>query len=122
PALYVGHFIRDASTNLTAQVINSVDGYEATDPDLKTLYLRYINSGNDGNTYAFTSNSNLTVYDYDHSVNKVLIENGSTGFSNADTDTFVPALAVEVSSSNTFSNGEYITQGSKRAIIIGVDS
>ena len=122
PALYVGHFAKDASTNLVAQVINSADGFESTDPNLKTIYLKYINSGNTGNLSSFSSNSVLTVYDYGNSLQSITIVNGSSGFSNSDIVAIVPALAVNTTSSNTFANGEYLIQSGARAIITGVDT
>jgi hypothetical protein len=122
PALYVGHFAKDPSTNLVAQVINSADGFEATDPNLKTLYLRYINSGVSGNAASFSSNSILTIYDYDNSVQTIDVNNGSSGFSNADSIVLVSAIAVNVTSANSFANGEYLVQTGVRAIITNIDN
>lgn len=119
PSLYVGNFVVDPTSNLTAHVINYADGYESTDPDLKTLYLRYINSGTDGNTTSFSPNTTLTVYDYLDSINQMSVVNGSSGFSNNDTVVFCSAVSVNVSSSNTFIAGETVYQsGNTRFAVI----
>jgi hypothetical protein len=91
---YVGAFIVEPTSNLTAHIINSINGFESTDPDLKTLYLRYINSGNDANTTSFTGGQILKIYDHLDSVNKVIINNGSSGWSNTDTVIFCSALQI----------------------------
>lgn len=122
PSEFVGHFVRNPSSNLVAQVINYTDGFESTDPDLKTLYLKYLNSGNDGNTFTFTSGATLTVYDYLDSVHSVEVINGGRGFSNSAEVVFVSAIVTEITSNSAFSNTEYITAGSKRARVIGIDS
>lgn len=110
PSSYVSHFIVDPTSNLTAHIINSADGFEATDPDLKTLYLRYINSGANNTGTAFSSGSVLKVYDYLDSVHKVNITNGSSGFSNNDAVIFCSALQVNITSNTSFTVGETITQ------------
>lgn len=110
PSEYVNSFISDPTTNLTAMIINSADGYESTSPDLKTLYLRYINSGDSGEETEFNPGSTLKIYDYLDSINKITIVNGSTGFANNDSVVLCAAIAVNVTSSNVFSVGETITQ------------
>lgn len=110
PSLYEGSFIVDPTSNLTAHIINSEDGFEATDPDLKTLYLRYINSGDDGDQTEFTPGSTLKVYDYLDSINKVVINNGSSGFSNTDSVVFCSAIEVKRNTNTNFTVGETISQ------------
>jgi hypothetical protein len=119
PSDYVGSFITDPSSNLTAHIINSVDGFETTDPNLKTLYVRYINSGNSGTATKFNAGSVLTIYDYLDSVNSVKITNGSSGWSNTDSVIFCSALQVDLSTNTTFTVGETVTQtgGAHVAII-----
>lgn len=121
PSLYVGSFIVDPSSNLTAHVINSIDGFESTDPDLKTLYLRYINSGDDSNTTSFTSGSNLKIYNYLNSINSVVINNGSSGWSNNDTIVFCSALQIDLNSSTPFTVGETITETGNTHVAIITD-
>jgi len=122
PAEYVGSFVTDPSSNLTAMIINSADGYESTDPDLKTIYLRYINSGDDGQQTSFAPSSTLKIYDYLDSINKLTVNNGSTGFANNDSVVLCSAIAVNVSSTNAFSVGETITQSGGNTHIAIIDS
>lgn len=103
-----GAYVRN-SANLVALIIDSYDGFESTDPDLKTLYLKYLNSGSSGNTSKFASGQALTVYDANNGVQKVTITNGGTQFSNADTAVFLSAFDVEMAN-GTFTAGDIITQ------------
>jgi hypothetical protein len=105
---YVGNFIRN-SANLVAYVIDSEDGFESTDPDLKTLYLKYINSSTTGNATKFAAGQALTIYDANNGVQKVTINNGGTQFSNSDTIVFMPAMAVNVTS-GSFTAGDIVVQ------------
>ena len=61
---YVGLIAYDATSNLQAVVVNSVDGFESQNPDLKTLYLKYINSGMYANAErkTFTADTTLSFY------------------------------------------------------------
>lgn len=121
PGNYVGFFIKN-SANLQALVVDSVDGFESTSPDLKTLYLHYRNAGSDYNTHAFSAADVLTVFDSNVSIFTVNVENGGVGFSNADAVVFTPSIIVNVSS-GTFTNGAYVTQASTSSNlqIVGVD-
>jgi len=58
---YVGLIAYDASSNLQAIVVNSYDGFESQNPDMKTLYLKYLNSGT-SSLAAFTPLTTLTFY------------------------------------------------------------
>lgn len=122
PALYNGQFVKSDSSGLKAVVNSVLDGFEASDPDLKSLYLTYLNGGDNGNTFAFTSGETLTVKDIQDSIYKVTIVNGGIGFSNNDVVVVTSALLVNVST-GTFSNGEYITNGTGANLqIVGIDS
>jgi hypothetical protein len=113
PTLYVGLFAKN-SANVRAYIINSADGFESQAPDLKTIYLNYINAGNDSNTFAFTAGDTLTIYDSNNSVFKVEVDNGGVNFANSDTVVFSPQVAVTISS-GTFSPGDYLCQPSTGA-------
>ena len=58
---YVGLIAYDASSNLQALVVNSYDGFESQNPDMKTLYLKYLNSGT-SSLSAYTPLTTLTFY------------------------------------------------------------
>jgi hypothetical protein len=65
---YVGLLAHEVSSNLYAICVNSQDGLESQDPNLKTLYFKYLNSGSNneqafavGNTISFAANTNLAA-------------------------------------------------------------
>lgn len=122
PSRYVGMFARN-SANLQAFITDYADGFEATDPDLNTIYVSYINSGNTGNIAAFTAGENLTITDANSSIFGVTVNVGGLGFSNTDPLVFVPRLVVNVTT-GSFSNGEYVTQPTlgSNLQIIDIDS
>ncbi len=122
PSEYVNYHVSSSSSGLKAMVQSYADGFESSDPDLKTLYISYINSGTDGNTFAYTSGETLEVYDYQRSVHGVTITNGGVGFSNSDAVIVTSAIVVNVSS-GSFANGGYINDGALANVqIIGVDT
>lgn len=106
PTTYVGNFAKNSS-NLTSIIVKSTDGFEATTPDLKTLYLHYVNSGNDSNTKQYSAGDILTIYTPSNSLSKIDIINGGSGFSNSDTVVFTPQVAVTEISGN-YVVGDYI--------------
>lgn len=95
------------ANNVVARIINVSDGYETTDPDLKTLYLTYINAGASGNEYSFSSDQELTVYSKDYNLGSIIINNGGISFSNSDSVIITSAIVVNTST-GTFTNGQYI--------------
>ena len=122
PSQYIDLNIESPSTGLKAYVVDSADGFESQDPDLKTLYLKYINSGTDSNTFAFTAGETLNVYDLQRSISDFTINNGGIAFSNSDSVIITSALVVNVTS-GTFSNGDYINDGGDANVqIVGVDT
>ena len=121
---FYNYYIRNSSniSPLVASIQTVVDGYESRAPDLKTLYIRYNNSGfaNVGNTatevLSFTDNETLTVFNPDNIVESVGIINGANGFSNTDSVVFTPAITVQNSiGGNAYANGLAFTS----AIVIG---
>ncbi len=95
------------ANNVVAKIIDVSDGYETTDPDLKTLYLVYLNAGNSGNEYNFSSDQELTVYSKDYELGAITINNGGISFSNSDSVIITSAIVVNTST-GTFTNGQYI--------------
>ena len=90
-------YVRNSS-NVVAQVVKTVGGYESQKPNLNTLFVKDLNSGTDGNTSVFSANQTLTVYNTSYPIFKYKITDGSSGFSNTDTVVVVPALAIQNSS------------------------
>lgn len=110
---YANYWVKN-SANLVAKVVNFKTGIESRDPDLNTLYLRYLNSGSSNTAQSYVNNEVLTVYSVDYPVFAVNVYNGGSNFSNSDTVVFLSALSVNVAS-GTFSNGETITQSTTGA-------
>lgn len=125
PALYKGYFVKSVNTQIgiTAFIKDFQDGFESTSPDLKTLYVNYVNGGTDGNTHAFVAGEVISVFDPSYPVFGVKTNNGGIAFSNNDTVVFASALVVNVSS-GTFTNTEYLYQPITGANvqIIGIDT
>ena len=122
PSSYVDLNIESASSGLKAYVVDYADGFESQDPDLKTLYLKYINSGDDSNTFAFTAGETLNIYDLQRSISNFTINNGGIAFSNSDAVVITSALVVNVIS-GSFSNGDYINDGGTANVqIVGIDT
>lgn len=61
PSAYQNLVAYDATSNLQAKVVNGIAGYESQNPDMNTLYIKYINSGNTG-AQAFAPDTVLTFY------------------------------------------------------------
>ena len=103
----VSYYIKSSNTNLTAYITDGEDGFESTPPNLKTVYVKYINSGDTGESSAFSPGETLTVYSTDNRIFSANVIAGSTGFSNSDNLIFVPAFLANVST-GTVANGDYI--------------
>ncbi len=123
PLAYVNNAIINPTTGLRAQVVATSDGFVSTDPDLKTIYLKYLNTGYDSNQTSFTAGDSLTVFDsVRNGIERVEIVEGGSGFSNTNGLFAVSALAV-TPVSGTIANGEYIVNGLGANLeVIGVDS
>lgn len=129
PSSYVDYFVK-SDLNLTARVVNYVDGLESKTPDLKTLYLQYTNSSdkdtaNSNTSYTtFSPGQNITVFSKDYPIFKIVVNNGGLGFSNSDS---VVVLSSIVVTGNTvaFSNGETLTSsapGSPKVTIASINT
>jgi hypothetical protein len=96
------------SDGLEALIVTSVDGFESQSPDLNTIYVKYTNSGNDGNTSVFSANQVLTIYDKGYPIFSYDINDGSSGFSNSDSVVVVSSLEIQNSTGgSTFPSGAW---------------
>lgn len=120
PENYLGLFVKNAA-NLQGYVVNYASGFESAAPDLKTIFVKYINSGNTGNLHAFTPGDILTVTDANVSIFKITANNGGVSFANSDAVVFTSAVAVNVSS-GTFAVSDYVSQGSANLQVTAIDS
>lgn len=114
PEELVGAVAEDEETGLKAYIVNTVDGYEASSPDLKTIYVKYINSGTSKNLSSFTPGNNITISNGDKPLWRIGVNSGGVGFSNTDTVVISPALLVNVTI-GTFSVSDYIIDPSTGA-------
>lgn len=93
-----GYYLRN-SNNLESRISVVEQGLETSSPNLKTLFISYINSGDDlGQTVEsskYAADQILTVYDPKNPVFKINITNGSSGFSNADTVVVTSSMAIQ---------------------------
>ena len=113
PSNYVGLFVKNAS-GLTAQIVDAVDGFEASAPDLNTIYVNYTNSGNSTTSNAFSSGETITVYDSNTSIPSIVVTAGGSGFSNTDALVVVPQIVV-ICDTGAFTNGDNLVQPSTGA-------
>lgn len=94
------------SANLISLVVGVAPGFVSQDPNLNTLYLRYLNSGNTGSMTAYSAGESLTVFNGNNVVEKINIIDGASGFTNSDTIVVASALAIQNSIGGVaFSNG-----------------
>jgi hypothetical protein len=119
---YNGKMLSSAN-NLKAVVLDYAEGFEATDPDTKTLYLRYTNSGDNANVSTFVAGEVLKVQDPSYSISNVVINVAGTGYANSDSIVFVSAIAV-TDVTGTIANGTQLTQANTgaNAVVVSVDS
>ena len=97
PGNYVGMFAKNTN-GLTAYVLDYQDGFESTNPDLKTLYLKYTNSGNSYTDTAFSVGDVVTLTNANNSIFKYNIISSGTGYANADPIIVTPVIEANVSS------------------------
>jgi hypothetical protein len=116
PSKYVGLYAKSANSNIDLKsfITNHDDGFETTAPDLKTLYLNYINSGKNGTTTTYLPGEVITLYDPKDPIFSIKVNNGGIGFTNNDILVSTSAIVVNVAS-GSFANGEYLYQSATGA-------
>lgn len=131
---YNGYRVKNQNdiTPLEASIITVESGFESTNPDLNTLYLRYINSGfktggSANGQLAFAADEVLTVYNPNQVIERIQVQNGSQGFSPNDRVVILSAVAVQNTTGGTtflapFTVGEYITDGTANVQITAVSN
>lgn len=132
---YIGYNVKNQAniTPLVASITTVVSGFESRNPDLNTLYVRYVNSGYSNvagvatEESAFAANQQLTVYDPDHVIEKVISYNDSSGFSNTDSVVIASAIAIQNSTggkafAHNFYVGDYVNNTVANAEVVAVDT
>lgn len=129
---YKNLLVRGNSSNIVAYIIDTVPGFNSTNPDLNTLYLRYQNSSSNNTVQygitEFNDQEVLTIYSAKNSLYNVNVKNGSANFSNNDSVLFLSAISVTNSEGGslfvnstagacTFSIGQVITNGIANCVI-----
>lgn len=107
PADYVGAIAEDEGTGLKAYIVNYADGYEASDPDMKTLYVKYINSGHSGTLSQFTPGNTIVISSGDKPIWRIGVNSGGIGFSNNDSVVITSALLISPEFGG-YSNSDFI--------------
>lgn len=109
---YKGYHARN-SANLISEIIEVASGFEST-TNKNTLFVNYLNSSNSLNTYAYSADDVLTIYNPIGSLEDVLINDGSVGFSNNDEVVVLSSIAITNTTggttfANSFSIGDVVT-------------
>ena len=122
PLEYQPYWVKN-SANVIAKIVNYKTGVEQDDPNLNTLYIKYLNSGTSCSALSFSNTDVLTVFDTEYPIFSIGILNGGSGFSNSDTVVVTSAITINVAS-GSFQNNETITQSTTlaRATILEVNT
>ena len=101
---YANGYAQD-SANLKSEIVNFIQGLESQNPDLSTLYVKYINTGTGGKkTYA--NGDVLTIYPRNYSIQSISINSAGTLYDNTDIVVFTSANGSGASANIvTFANG-----------------
>ena len=118
PSIYVGHVAQEVSSGLRAIVINSVPGHLSQNPDLNTIYFKYLNSGTAGQTQ-FSNASLLQFYDSSNTyIANVDVTTAPSTFNSVNTNPVGSGYSFKVSSGVIFQKGEFIRVGNTLQTII----
>lgn len=102
---YANTLLIQTSSNLQAYVVNSKTGLESQNPDLNTLYIKYLNTGTSGEK-VYSNGQVITVYDRSRTIESIEVTNGGTLYSNSDTVVISGGGgAGAVATLTTFANG-----------------
>ena len=131
---YRGYRVKNQNdiTPLEASIIATTPGFESTDPDLNTLYVRYLNTGFKTGGVAngqpvFDVAEQLTVYNPEAPLEKITVLNGSSGFVSTDKVVVLSAIAIQNTTggtffANNFFAGNYLSDGTANVQIEAVNA
>ena len=109
---FANGFVQHASSNLIMQTVDSAAGFEITNPDLNTLYGRYVNSGNSGGTdkLSFVAGETVKFYPSNGQIsNTFTIVDGGAAYTNGDTLIFTATRGINASANLTTNSTGGIT-------------
>ena len=72
------------SANVQSSVVNFADGLESQNPNLNTLFIKYLNAGQNGQR-SYSPGDIVSAYAADYSIQNVSVDTQGTGYSNNDT-------------------------------------
>jgi hypothetical protein len=104
---YIGYRVKSVN-GLEAAIITATPGFESTNPNLNTLYLRYLNAGTSDQSI-FTQSEQLTVYNPDVPIEKIAVVNGSSGF--VPDDKVIILSAIQIANATGCVVGGYVSSG-----------
>ena len=116
---YPGLLAYESTSNLYAICVNSIDGYQSNDPNLKTLYFKYINSGIN-NVQQFPSGKQLQFYTNSNPT----YANSTNYFSNGDvtiasvSNSVGAGYLMTVSSGVVYQKGHFIQVENNTSVIV----
>lgn len=85
---YNNTYIVDTTTGLKGVVVNTVSGLQSSETgDYNTLYFKYLNVGT-ASEKKFANNKTLTIFARNYSIQKVVVTEGGSAYSNGDLVTF----------------------------------
>ena len=119
---YKGYRVKNQS-GLEAAIITVTPGFESTNPNLNTLYLRYLNTGNTGisDQAIFAQSEQLTVFNPDVPIEKINVDVGFSSAGFATDDKVVILSAITVQNVAGFAAPGQVTDGAgANAIIVEV--
>lgn len=79
--LYSNTLAVQESINLQSIVVNSLVGFESTNPDLNTIYIKYQNTGTGGEK-AFANGQVIKIFNRSRTIESVAVNNGGSGYTN----------------------------------------
>jgi len=101
---YANAYIKDSS-GLTSKLVNYTQGLESQNPDLSTLYIKYINTGT-GSKKKYANGDVLKVYASNYSIQDIAITTSGTLYNNTDLVVFSGGDGTGASANIvTFANG-----------------
>jgi len=130
-ASYLDKYVTNITTGHSGHIIDYKTGFESSDPNLNTIYVRYKNSGTTKSRTAFANGDTLRVTDSNNSIFGVTIVSGSSNVANTNSVVFVSAVSVTNSLggsyfANAFNVGDSVMQtvgaATSNLVITGVDT
>lgn len=111
------------SANVVSKIVNYKTGLEEKNPDLNTLYLKYISSGTSCSSLSYANSDILTVFDINYPIFSISVDNGGSGFSNSDAVVVTSAITINTAS-GSFQPNEVVTQSTTlaKAVVLEVNT